>query len=329
MLLLILACAAKKPPEPTQPEGPKVGVVQGPWLTGSRVALASTGPRDLQGGWAGPSIVIAAWQQGDELWTSSTMSAGRGWTPPLLIDRGLETDEEGQARAALGIAMGRPVAAYSSGGVPRIAERSGEGWEARPVSEEARGERVELAVLDGEPVVLWLDSARGGVWILMNGVEEQVSDQSTMDCVRPALSVEGAARVAFRDAEGSVWHMRRSEEGWGVVETLPGRPVCDGPAFGGERLLQAEDGVLYAGGVEVLAVEEGWGIDAPRAAGGLLAWREQSGDRDRVVLGGQSLLTREGSVVLGDPVVVAGDLWLPFDGDAPVVATFSQETLER
>jgi hypothetical protein len=329
MLLLTLSCLSKKPPAPAPAQGPRVGVVNGPWLQGSGLALAATGPRDLEGGWAGPSIVLAAWIQQEALWTSSSMSAGRGWTPPLRIDGPVAESADGQARVEMGIASGRPVVAYSSQGVPRLASRSGEGWEGQPLSELARGDRLDLVVRDGEPVVAWLDTARGGVWILLDGIEEQVSAEAALACARPAVSASGPLQVAFRGVEGHVWRMRRSDEGWIEDEIRPGRAACDGPAFDGERLLSTEDGDLYVDEEALLAIEPEWTIDQPRAAGGLLAWREQRGGADRVVLGGQSLLTREGELTLGDPVVVAGEIWLPFQGTEPVVATFGQEALEE
>ncbi len=328
MLLLTLSCLSRRPPTPAAAEGPRIGVVSGPWLQGEGLALAATGPRDLDGGWAGPAIVLAAWIQQDALWTSSSMSAGRGWTPPLRIDGPIDTSEDGQARVELGIASGRPLAVYSSAGVPMLASRSGEGWTSEPLSELARGDRLDLVVRDGEPIVVWLDSERGGVWMLRDGSEEQITEQPALACARPAVSAEGPLQVAFRGVEGEIWRFRLSEEGWIEDGLRPGRPVCDGPDFLGPHLLQAEDGEAYLGEQEFLAIEAGWEVDQPRSGGGVLAWREQRGDQDRIVLGGQSLLTREGALMPGDAIVVAGEVWLPFQSDEPVVATFGQETLE-
>ena len=192
MLILLLACTGSKTTAIEPAPGPVVRVIRGPWEYAQALALAATGPRDLSGSWAGPTIILSAWVLDGELWAATSLDSGRGWTPPTKIDSQVVVGPDAQTLPRLAIALGRPVIAYVSEGVPKLAERSPEGWQSEALAE--RGGPLTLGVVDGEPVVSWV--AEGGA-LFYDGlaVVEGACAES-----RPAISAEG--QVAWRVPEG-------------------------------------------------------------------------------------------------------------------------------
>lgn len=303
MWFLLLSCVGTKTPEVQPDEAAQVRVITGPWEHASALALAATGPRSVDGGWSGPTIILAAWVLDEELWATTSLDSGRGWTPPTKIADDVQVGDEGQAVPRLGIALGRPVVAYDAGGVPMLAERRAEGWKSAAIGDVAGP--IALEIVDDEPSVSWVS----GDTLMLDGVA--VAEDVCPDS-RPAISRQG--KVAWRVAEGVQLD--------GELQPLGGGCVADGPVFDGEILVVAAEGVIHRGGEPLETLLEGWSAAQPRAAGGQLAWLELQDGQRRAVLAGTGLFTAD-QLVLGDPVAVAGELWLPFDSGKPTVAAWS------
>jgi len=274
-----------------------VRVIKGPWEAAESLTMGATGPR-ASGSSALPTIIVAAWVAEGELWTATSLDSGRGWTPPMRIDQ----DVDASWRPRVALALGRPVIAYTAGGRLKTAERTAEGWIPVEVGPSAP---FDLVVQDWEPSLAWND---GGV-IVWDGVA--VGEGACPDSA-PALSSEGL--LAWRTEAGVVLDGSLEERGGGCVS--------EPPVFDGEVLMLTVEGVLHRGDEVLPPVLEGRLVEQPRAAGGATAWVEVHVGEQRAVLQGTGLLTHT-SILLGDPVQVSGEVWLPFIAGQPVVAAWS------
>lgn len=334
---LSLALACQKTPPDAQPEAPplQVRVQRGPWEDedGQHLAVASTLLRTADGVAAGAPIVSAAWLSGQTLRVSTSLNGGHGWYPPTTVLDGVHLGEGGEGRPSLGMGSGRVLAAVAVGEPPRpvLAERRGADWSVTPLSEGAQGGLLAMGMVQGDPVIAWLDTrdGQGGpeLYAWMDGQEALLySDggDGLCACCRPAVGeVDGMPAIAVRDAEGplrearlfvwdgAAWQDRGqvTHGGWS-----PGGCPADGPAFDGGQVLisDARDGVrrIYRGD-EALPVGEGWQAVQPRAVGGVPAWLEVREGRSRVVVAGQEALLMERALTLGDPVPLGSGLLLP------------------
>lgn len=286
-LLVALSCGPKEAPVEAAPE-PKVRVLRGPWTEDAEMlAVASTGQ------FGGPSIIVAVWVDEGVLSTATSLDAGRGWTPPREIDQGVLLDETGQMWPRLGLALGRPVVAYVVEGEVRLAEGGAEGW-THTVVGEGIATGLDMAMVWDEPVVVWTDHVG-----MMRSTGGQELGQGACVCCRAAIQVVD-----------------------GDVRFVPSRTTaCDGPTDDGGDLLMAVDGVVTRAGEVRPPILEGWIQSQARGVNGIDAWLESDGESVRPVLGGLGLITA-GSAILGDPVFVAGEVWLPFWADRTVLVAW-------
>jgi hypothetical protein len=289
--------------------------VEGPW--GDYVTFASS-----------DSVVHAAWVDGDVLVASVSTDAGATWSESAKVSEGVVTGDAGQIRPRLVLAGGVPWIAFASTDHPRVSHLTSAGWTTQAL--DGQGMLLDVAVVDDAPFVVWLDGRRGkGLADVYGwtpaGVEPIYVDDTDGVCVccRPAAGVmNDEPAVAFRDADGSLREIRlaqRSSDGWASDQVtaggwaLGGCPA-DGPRFDGSsvmtsdardgrRKLYVDDGVLATGPGEAMQ---------PRAAGGRRFWVEASKKGIKLLADGQVIATGKGIFEPGDPVVVNGRVWVPW-----------------
>ena len=340
-LLTLVACATTGAPPPTPAAPPSVEpavalhrAVEGPWEGGGYLALAG-GP----GGEA-----HAAWLVEGALRYARADASG-AWSAPEEVARGVEAGDGGQIRPALALADSGPVLAFAVDGRPTLATRGDGGWTVSALStaEAGIGSLLDLAVVDGEPLVVWLDTRRdpeawtSDVYAWYRGAEEELyadGADGVCVCCRPAAGVvDGAPAAAFRDADGELREIRllvRGEDGWadrGLVTSggwAPGGCPADGPVFDGGALLvsDARDGArrVYRGD-EPLIAPEGVHAVQPRAAVGAVFWLRASEGEVALMAGDQPLVTTTGRLEPGDPAAIGDEIWISWDdGETHAVA---------
>lgn len=339
-LLWLLACATtgatsaptgatSAPPAPSADEEPAASyrAVSGPWEDGGAYLALAAGP----GG-----EVHAAWLVDGAL-RYARAGADGAWTEPEAVASSVGAGDGGQIRPVLALADSGPVLAFAVEDRPVLAARGAGGWSLRELSsaEAGIGALLDLAVVGGDPLVVWLDTRRDpealttDVYAWYRGAEELVySDGGDGVCVccRPAATAaHGQPAVAFRDAEGALREIRmlvRGEDGWADRGRVtdggwsPGGCPADGPVFDGEELLvsDARDGArrVYRGD-EVLIAPEGAHAIQPRVAGDALFWLRASEDGVALMLGEEPLVTAAGRLEPGDPVTVGEEVWISWD----------------
>lgn len=290
LVFALISCGPKEAEVEAAPE-PAIRVLRGPWSEDAEMlALSATGRH------GGPAIVVAIWVDEGVLSTATSLDAGRGWTSSREVDTGVRLDSTGQLWPRLGLALGRPVVAYAVEGEVRLAQGGAEGWEHKTLAEtDATG--LGMAMVWDEPVVVW--SETDGTVRQSDG--ETVTDvgEGVCTCCRPAIHVrDGDVRVDVSDDE-----------------------ACDGPVVDGEEVLRASGGVVTRDGVVRPPILEGWSQEQARGAAGIDAWLEVRDGQVRPVLGGVGLITTD-EAILGDPIVVSGEIWLPFWAGRTVLAAW-------
>ena len=113
---------------------------------------------------------------------------------------------------------------------------------------------------------------------------------------------------------------------WSVAEPLLVGGLADCPTHGptlDAGQIVVSDGQLIRAGQVLDSPEVGWVVSHPQAIDGLNIWLEIQGETRRIRVEETALLSREGSLLLGDAVVVAGEIWVPFQTDGAVVAAYS------
>lgn len=336
-IALFFACGT--PEAPTPPPPPAVAVaeprtVAGPWTAGAHPALAADGDE-----------VQAVWVEADVLRWSRSGDRGATWDPPEAVASDVIAGDGGQALPALVVVGEVPMVAYAAANRPWLAVRGHGEWERRALSTAERGAGVllDLAVVDGRPLVVWLDSRRDpdhhvqDVYAWWDGQEEPVwtdgADGVCM-CCRPAAGVvDGRPAVAFRDADGELREVRllvRDDAGWtdrGVTAGgwSPGGCPADGPIFTSGGDLVVSDGRsgqrrLYRRDVALAAADDVQMLQ-PRPLGDELAWVEATAGASSLVAAGRVLATTPGRLEPGDPVRVGDEWWIPWQGEAATVTS--------
>lgn len=290
MLFLALACAPKTAEVEAAPE-PTVRVLKGPWTDqADALAVASTGSH------GGTSILVAVWVDDGVLSTATSLDVGRGWTPAREIDRGVVLDDAGQMWPRVGLALGRPVVLYAVEDQVRMAQGGARDWEIQGLAD-VTPTGLGLGIVWDEPVAAWSDIT--GAVSMWDG-EVRAVETTSCTCCRPAVrAVQAEAEIEVALGQG-----------------------CDGPTVDGDDVLRARDGVVVRSGTPRAPLLDGWTMHQARGAAGVDAWVEQSGPNQRAVLGGVGLITSDEPVVLGDPVYLSGEIWLPFRAGSMILAAW-------
>lgn len=323
--LAVLGCPAPTVQPAVATDGPLVRVIAGPWEAGTHLSLVATGPRTLEEAASGPTIVLASWVQDGKVWFSSSLNRGRGWSRPVQVAADVDTSADGTVGPELALGQGRTLLAFSQGGVPVLAQRDDYDWVLTPL-EGRSGTQLELEVIDGDPWMAWVDGS-GDLLVWSEQGVDAVSAAPGV-CSSPALgqNEDGLPVVAWRQQDGAV-RIANYDQSWSVDPQVgPGAVATgcrtDGPSWDGTSVLVA-DGQLIRDGVVLDSPEAGWDVSSAMARGGVHLWVEAKEATRRIRIEETALLSREGPLNLGAPVVVAGEIWIPFQTENAVVAAWS------
>ena len=328
MFWVWLACAhPSSAPTDAPAARPRVREIQGPWAAGAYATLATE-----------DDTLHVAWLEGEVLRFASSNDRGASWSEPELVAEGVEAGDGGQMIPVLAVSATGPVLAYTHNHRPWLATRAGGAWttQSLSVAEVGMGALLDLAVLDGNPFVVWLDTRRGpeayttDVYAWIDGEEEVVyvddADGVCMCCRPEAGAFEGRPAVAFRDAAGDLREIRvlvRGAAGWedrGVATSggwSPGGCPADGPLLVDGKVVMSDgrDGTrrIYQDDVAVTSTGTSQALQ-PRAVGGRLFHLEAVPGEVRLVEGVDVLARESKRLEPGDPILVGDEVWLPWQG---------------
>jgi hypothetical protein len=305
--------------------------IDGPWTRGSYATVAHDGDR-----------LHAAWlDDDDKLRYATSEDAGATWSKSRTVAHRVESGDNGQIRPELVVAATGPAVGFVRNGQPTLATLEHGRWHVRFVRSTApgSGSLMDVGVVGGVPVVVWLDTRRdpashvSEVRASVGDREELVYDggsDGVCMCCRPVVAdVAGIPTVAVRDADGALREARvfaRDTTGAWVDQGAathggwsPGGCPSDGPVVTAAGHVLISDGrtgerAVYDGDEAVVAVE-GAAVVQPRSVGEHRVWVEASAGRLRLVADGVQLAEAAGRLEPGDPIVIDGALWVPWQGD--------------
>ncbi len=312
--------------------------VAGPWKGGAYVDLAVVGTE-----------VHAVWLKKDELW----YAAGSG--APERVATGVESGDGGGIRPEVVASAGSVSVVYSTATALVKRLKAGNGWTELTVSPPGlKGPFLAAIapVLGGGALVAGIGGGHHGSTVFVEGkaIYQGGADGVCMCCKPSLLADAGAYQLVFRDADGARRDIRRLTSPDGAVWTdagevtkggwSPGGCPSDGPVATSATVV-VSDGrtgrrIVYeidrTGEKALPSLDPKAEMLQPRTLpdASLTTWVEAvPGKSTLVVRDGpgrpQAVASTAGRMEPGDPVVVGGEVWIPWQGDVAHVTRWESQ----